>query len=203
MHSFADILILGKEHRRDPERATRELAARAAAASAVFRARIGHMTRVLALEAPIPGVESGSPLVQRLLIELGVPRDHIHLERSTYSTRAEAILAHKLAAGPMLVLTHGYHLDRATRIFAESGPARFSVHTPESFWKIANPRERALLSVGLPSPATITIEARQERIFGMLAALVRPLPRLVRENAETWAGWRLRGSGFQQGHRGG
>lgn len=201
MLSFTDILILGKEHRRDPERATRELHARAAAASAVVRARTGHITRVLALEAPMPDRASGSPLVRSLLLDLGVPSDHIHIETSTYSTRAEAILARHLAAGPMLVLTHSYHLDRARRIFAESGPSQFSVHTPESFHKLASPQERTLIAAGTPTVATLAQEARQERIFGLLATLIRPLPRLVRDNAETWAGWRLRGSGLQQGHR--
>ncbi len=191
---FDAVLILGKELRREPDRALRELRARAAAAAAALRAGAAC---VITLEAHLRGQErSGSALVVGLLGELGVDSTKILRRDLTRSTREEAVLGtacfdeRRVRRG--LVLTAGYHVARSRRLFAEAG-ARAEVHAPHAMWRWANAHEREWIAEGEPSAAAVAREARTERAFTALETAIRPLPHSVRAALEIRMGGWLRG----------
>ena len=151
MFSFDGVLVLGKELRRDPERARRELRARAAAAAAAVRAGAPF---VATLEAKLAGqAESGADLVRAHLLELGVPEAQIVARSLTRSTREEAWLGAACFAEREvrrgLVITGRYHVERARRLFADAA-APAEVHAPMALWRWANPTERAWITAGAP-----------------------------------------------------
>lgn len=190
---FDGVLILGKELRREPERARRELKARAAAAAAALRAGAGW---VAALEAKLQGQESsGAALVGELLVELGVPADRILLRPATRSTREEAVLGAALfaerGAHRGLVLTARYHVPRARRLFVEACAA-VEVHAPAALWRHANDQEREWIVAGEPDEAALAAEAPVERLFSACEAALHPLPAGLRGMIEIRAGswWR-------------
>ena len=192
---FDAVLILGKELRREPERARRELKARAAAASAALRAGAGW---VGTLEAKLRGQEtSGADLVRELLLEFGVPEARIVLRPITRSTREEAVLGAALFAEREaqrgLVLTARYHVARSRRLFEEAGAAA-EVHAPEALWRHATEREREWIAAGTPTAETMAAEAPVERVFGVLEAALRPLPAGLRGMVEIKAGALWRGA---------
>jgi hypothetical protein len=192
---FDACLVLGKELRRDPERARRELKARAAAASAALRAGAGW---VATLEAKLRGQEaSGAELVREFLLELGVPDARIVMRPVTRSTREEAVLGTALfeerQARRGLVLTARYHVARTRRLFGEASAAA-EVHTPEALWRHANPREREWIAAGEPDEDTMAREAPVERVFGLLEGALRPLPVGMRNMVEIGAGVLWRGA---------
>jgi hypothetical protein len=190
---FDGVLILGKELRRDPERARRELRARAAAASAALRAGAAW---VATLEAKLRGQEhSGAALVAEFLDELGVPPERIVARDLSRCTREEAVLGAALfderQARRGLVLTARYHVPRARRLFLEAS-ARAEVHTPEALWRHADARERAWIEAGTADDGVMAAEAPVERVFGALGTALRPLPAGLRAMVEIRAGawWR-------------
>jgi hypothetical protein len=191
---FDAVLILGKELRRDPERARRELRARAAAAAAAWRAGAGF---VATLEARLRGQDrSGSTIVAEYLDELGVPASAIVREEVTRSTREEAVagaaLFRERGVRRGLVVTARYHVPRARRLFADVG-ARGVVHAPEALWRWTNPAERAWIAAGEPDPAVMADECRVEALLSTLARVLAPLPVPVRSRVEITAGALFRG----------
>lgn len=191
---FDAVLILGKELRHDPERATRELKARCAAASAAYRAGARF---IATLEAKLQGQEeTGSALVERWLLELGVPPSGIVRQNQTRSTREEAVLGAALfreqRVGRGLVLTARYHVTRARWHFDDLG-ANVAVHAPESLWRLANDQERAWITDGIPTPETEYNEGKVELTFMLGARLMRPLPQALRNRLEIQAGAWFRG----------
>jgi len=196
--AFDGVLILGKELRRDAPRALRELRARCAAASAALRAGCGG---VACLEAPFKEQDrSGSELVADFLDDLEVPRERVHLRSITHSTRAEAVeggaLAAQLGWRRLLVLTHAYHVARARRYFEElRGPAAVAVHDPGALLRLADGREREWIRAGAVAPDAWRMEQPTERIFGVIGAALRPLPRPLRHGLEIRAGRWLRAVG--------
>lgn len=191
---FDAVLVLGKELRRDPERARRELQARAAAASAAIRAGARF---VASLEAKLAGQgESGCDLVFDMLRELGVPEAQIVRASLTRSTREEAVLGTSLfeerGVQRGLVLTARYHVPRSRQLFVDSCAAA-EVHAPEGLWRWANERERAWIRAGEPGAAAMAAEARTERLFGLLEGALRPLPAGLAGMIEIRAGGWLRG----------
>lgn len=189
------VLVLGKELRGHPERARRELRARAAAASAAIRAGA---TFVATLEARLRGQdESGSTLVLSDLLSFGVPQDRVVFGDSTRSTREEAVLGTSLfierGVRRALVLTGEYHVSRARRLFAEArSPAE--VHGPTAMWRFANLAEREAITAGLATPATLALEARNEGLLDALERALSPLPLGVRTMVEIRAGALWRGA---------
>jgi len=191
---FDAVVILGKELRRDPERARRELRARAAAAAAALRAG-AH--RVATLEARLRGQPvSGAALVAEHLDELGVDPARVVRREQTRSTREEALLGAawlwERGAHRGLVLTASYHVPRARRLFREAGAAA-EVHAPEALWRWATPQERRWIEAGTPDAAALRTEARTEALFGALEAALMPLPHMSRAMLEIRAGAWLRG----------
>lgn len=185
------VLILGKELRRYPERARRELRARSAAAAIAVRngARF-----VATLEARLKGQqESGSSIVRAHLLELGVPADRIVLANQTRSTREECVAARALVQthglSRLAVITHAYHLERVRRYLRDAMPApTWVAGVPESWIRDATPTERAWIEAATCTPQTFAQEQRAERLFGALATLLAPLPRPLRERVEIGAG---------------
>lgn len=192
--TFDGVLVLGKELRRDPERARRELAARAAAAAAAVRAGAPF---VATLEAKLDGqAESGAALMRGLLLELGVPAAKLLVRDVSRSTREEAWIGtavfaeHRVRRG--LVITAGYHVARSRRLFAEAlAPAE--VHAPMALWRWADARERAWIAAGEPDAAALQAERRVELTFGALETCLRPLPVGLRTMLEVRAGGWFRG----------
>lgn len=192
---FDVVLVLGKELRRDPARARRELAARAAAASAAWRAGA---SAILTLEARLKGQEdSGSAIVAGLLAELGVPPEAVLRREHTRSTREEAVagaaLFAELGARRPLVVTTRYHVPRARRLFADVGAPHVAVHAPEALWRLADVRERAWIAAGEPAPADMVRECRVEAVLSTLARAIAPLPAPMRNRLEIAAGAWFRG----------
>lgn len=191
---FDAVLVLGKELRRDPERARRELRARAAAASAALRAGARF---VASLEAKLAGQhESGCDLVFDFLRELGVSEDQIVRASLSRSTREEAVLGTSLfeerGVQRGLVVTARYHVPRSRQLFRDArAPAE--VHAPEGLWRWANERERAWITEGAPSTAAMAAEARTEGLFRVLEGALRPLPVAMASLIEIRAGAWLRG----------
>lgn len=191
---FDAVLILGKELRRDPDRARRELRARAAAAAAAWRAGA---TFVATLEARLRGQEeSGSTIVRAYLRELGVPDAAVVYADTTRSTREEAVQGAALfrARGVRrgLVVTARYHVPRARRLFADVG-APVAVHAPEALWRWATPGERAWIADGEPIPSVMADECRIEAVLSQLARALAPLPVTARSRVEIAAGAWFRG----------
>lgn len=193
--SFDGVFVLGKELRRDRERALRELRARAAAASIAWRegARV-----VISLEAPLQGQEeAGSAIVASLLEELGVPREAMHLELVTRSTREEAVETLRVrrarGLGRLLAVTSAYHVPRARRYFEEVHGDGAVVAPPEVLLDRANAQERRWILDGTPSPEAMADECRVEATLSTLSRLLAPLPAPVAWPLEVWAGGLWRG----------
>lgn len=183
-------MVLGKELRRSPERAVRELQARTAAGSVALRRGATHL---LTLEARLRGQErSGSSIVLDMLRALEVPMDRVVSANQTRSTREEVLeaqrLARELGVERLLVVTTSYHLRRARRYFADCAPGLAWVTTPESLLQGARPLERDWILGGVPDADAMAHESRMERIFGGMAQLLRPLPGPVRWAIEVHAG---------------
>lgn len=192
---FDAVVVLGKELRRDPERARRELMARAAAAAAAIR---GGATVVYTLEALLRGqADSGSAIVTRFLLELGVPRDQIVARDWTRSTREEAARASAMVREGghrrALIVTAAYHVPRARRHF-EDVCTLGEVHSPEVMWRFANAGERAWISAGASGEEALGRERKAEIVLGGLANALAPFPRVVRHGIEIAAGVAWRGT---------
>lgn len=190
------VLVLGKELRGHPERAKCELRARAAAAAALIRAGA---VFVATMEAKLRGQDqSGSALVHAALLDFGVPASRIVMANATRSTREEAVLGTSLFAERGvrrgLVLTAEYHVARARRLFRDT-VASVEVHAPSAAWRWANERERLAIAAACPTPETLVIEARNERLLGSLELALSPLPLGLRTMLEIRAGAVWRGVG--------
>lgn len=198
------VVVLGKELRRFPERARRELAARSAAA-ALVQPLLGPPGRVLTLEAPLRGqAAAGSAIVVDELQALGVPDAVVLQRQASRSTREEALLTARLAAelglGRVLVITSRYHLARAARIFEEvMGPEAVRCVTPEQVGAALGVDEASphgqRIRAGCCDRAALREEAVSERVFGLFAWVLRPLPRRWRWGLEVGAAVVLRGLG--------
>lgn len=194
---FDGVMILGKELRRDRERALRELWARCAAATVVWR-DLGAQ-KIVSLEAPLQGQEeAGSRIVARMLTELGVPEEALHLELHTRSTREEALglkrVADQYGWGRVLGLTAAYHVPRSRRYFYEVlGHDRVAVLPPEVFLARATPTERQHILAGAPHPEAMDQERKVEATFLALSRVLRPLPGTLRWELEVLAGGVYRG----------
>jgi hypothetical protein len=193
--AFDGVLILGKELRRDRDRALRELKARSAAAAAALR-RGG--LAVASLEAPLAGQEeAGSAIVAGYLRQLGVPDARMILRQESRSTREEAILARRLADEQgwrrLLVITAVYHAPRARRLFEEHlGRERVTVHSPQAMLRHATEQERAWIIAGESAPEALAGELRVERVFSAAASLLGVLPDRLRWGMEVQAAALLR-----------
>jgi uncharacterized SAM-binding protein YcdF (DUF218 family) len=181
------VLILGKEIQRDPPRARRELAARAAAASVALRRGAGF---VATLEAQIAHqTESGSAILVALLDELGVARDRLVVAERTRSTREEvragAALLKSQGVDRLWAITSVYHVPRVRQYLSEHLPsAHFGVFSPECFFRDGTPQERAWIEAGAPTPETLQHEGRIERRWLLFARFFRLLPAPFRYDFE-------------------
>jgi len=190
------VFVLGKELRRDRERALRELGARAAAAAIAHREGA---RRIISLEAPLQGQgEAGSQIVARMLAGLGVAAEVLHLEETTRSTREEALGLRRVldeqGLRRALVLTSSYHISRSRRYFREVvGRDRVDVLPPEAFLARARPEERALILAGVPGPEVLADECKVEATFLALSRVLAPLPAPLRWEVEVLAGGVYRG----------
>ena len=189
------VLILCKELQRDPPRARRELAARAAAGAVALRR--GALF-VATLEAQLANQsETGSAIVVAFLRDLGVPEDRLIVAEQTRSTREEVRAAADLlethGADRLLAITSLYHVPRVRRYLADHLPeGAYGVYSPECFYRDATPQERAWIAAGAPSPETLEREGRVERRWLTGAAAFRLLPapwryRLEERLAQAWA----------------
>ncbi len=173
------VLIMGKELLRDPERARRELAARAAAASAALRCGA---EVIYTLEARLRGQErSGSHIVREYLLELGVPEDRIVARAQTRCTREEAregaALVRSRGHRRLGVITASYHVPRTRLYFSrELGPGQFEVVAPENFIQRARPAERVWIEAGTPSAQTLEREGRLESALLLAGRIAGRLP---------------------------
>jgi uncharacterized SAM-binding protein YcdF (DUF218 family) len=193
---FSGVQVLGKELRRDSNRALLELRARSAAAAVSLR--LGAEAAV-SLEAPLRGQPlAGSRIVQLNLEELGISTDRMILDTLTRSTREEALLgarvAHERGWRRLLVITSAYHVPRARRVFEEVlGPQGVAVHSPESMLQHARGLEREWILAGTPDREDMLRECVVEALLSFAARLVGPLPDAIRWQAEVKAGGILRG----------
>jgi len=183
-------MVLGKELRRFPERAVRELHARSAAASVAVREGA---SVVFALEAHLRGADrSGSAIVAECLRELGVAPGRVVRDDRTRSTREEAVEglreARQHGVDRLTVLTHGYHVPRVRSYFAELfAPGAYRVLTPEAYLQRARGLEREWIEAATPDEAVYGDERIAELVLGGLATALRPLPRSLRYRLEIQA----------------
>lgn len=189
------VVVLGKELRHNPERALRELRARAAAAAVLHR---GTGAPVLTLEARLRGQDAtGSAIVRALLRELGVPDAAVVHEDRTRSTREEVVRACALARERgwrrLVLVTARYHVPRARRLAAdEAAGLDLAVHAPSAFLRSASALERRWILDGEPDAPAMRRECAVEAVLSMLARAARPLP--FRAALEIRAGAWLRGA---------
>lgn len=180
-------MVLGKELRRYPERARRELLARSAGAAIALREGAQW---AFSLEDCLRGQSlSGSRIVAEMLRELGVPEHQLVLDERTRSTREEAIEAARLCrergVRRLLVLTAAYHVERARWYFDEAFPEGGAfVSTPETLIAGATPMERQAIRDGIPDAAAWEDERSSERLFAGLAYALSPLPHSLRWSLE-------------------
>jgi uncharacterized SAM-binding protein YcdF (DUF218 family) len=183
------LLVLGKELRRDPERARRELAARSAAAAVAWRC---WRSPILALEGVLRGQEEpGCDIVRRELVALGVPADQITARPWTCSTREEVLrsveLLDQVKGRRMLAITAAYHVPRTRRYFRQiQRPVR--VASPEAFLRGATQQERQQILAGTPDAHTLELERQTERKLDRMEALVGFLPDSVAWRLEVRSG---------------
>ncbi len=195
---YEAVLILGKELRRDRERALRELRARTAAACTAWRRGV---PRIVNLEAPLQGQElAGSEIVAGMLDQLGVPPEARVLRSISRSTREEAVVAHSLAGEAqwqrLLVMTTDYHVPRSRQYFDDVfGPGRVMVHSPTAMLRDAGGIARDWIIDGAPDPEAMADEQWVEALFGTLARALSPLPGPLRWRLEVRAGDLWRGLG--------
>jgi uncharacterized SAM-binding protein YcdF (DUF218 family) len=183
------LLVLGKELRRDPERARRELAARSAAAAVAWRC---WRVPILALEGVLRGQEEpGCDIVGRELVALGVPTDQVIARPWTCSTREEVQrsleLLDQMKGRRMLAITAAYHVQRTRRYFRQA-QRTVRVASPEAFLRGANERERELILAGTPDEGALEMELRTERNLGRMEALAAFLPDSVAWHLEVRSG---------------
>jgi len=188
------VLVLGKELRHYPDRGRREIRARSAAAAVAWRAGA---EVVLTVEARLRGqARSGSDLVIEHLLGFGVPEQAIVIDRKSRSTREEALLAcehaKRLGLGHLTVITHGYHVERARRIFVEL-PVPSRVLSPTCFLRGASGGEREAILAAVPDHRVSRQERLPELVFSCLGWLISPLPAKLRWSLEVGAGALLRG----------
>lgn len=191
------VLILGKEIRRDPDRARRELKARAAAATIAHR-HLG-LQAILSLEAPLRDQpRAGSQIVADDLKTLGVSRRACLFQQRSRSTREEAVLSREIVRQhrwrALLVITSSYHLARARWIFGEHFGCAAQVCSPEVFADRARPQELRWIVRGIPSAAVMQREGRVERRLAGMASAIGWLPDRIRWEMEIAAGATLRAS---------
>ncbi|MEL6341675.1 MAG: ElyC/SanA/YdcF family protein [Myxococcota bacterium] len=192
------ILILGKELRRDPARAHRELRARSAAAAAAARA-VATDPWIVTLEAPLAGQDqAGSRLVLENLRLLGVPDEQVIRMTQTRSTREEAVWFQRLARRHswrrLMVITSAYHLARAGLIFHEHFSGAVRVRAPEAFYAVASAQEQDWIQGGVPTEETMRREGQAELLLAGAARVIRWLPASIRWKMEIAAGALLRAS---------
>jgi uncharacterized SAM-binding protein YcdF (DUF218 family) len=193
---FSGVQVLGKELRRDPNRALVELRARTAAATVCLRMGA---EAVVSLEAPLRGqVMAGSEIVRLNLEQLGVRPEQMILDTLTRSTREEALvgarIAHERGWRRLLVITSSYHVPRARRCFEDvMGSGAVAVHTPEAMLQHAIALEREWIIEGSPENMDMLRECVVEAALSFAARLVGPLPPRLRWQAEVVAGNLLRG----------
>ena len=179
VEKFDAVMVLGKELRRDPERARRELAARSAAAAVAYRRGA---ERVFVLEDVLRGQQhAGSQIVRECLLGLGVPERALDLDRVTRSTRGEAIEAAKrmerLGFRRLLVLTSAYHVPRARSYFWDLlGREQVSVRTPSYALRYATEEERAIIANAELSDEDWAYEQRVEARLSRAARFLGLLP---------------------------
>jgi hypothetical protein len=196
MSLFSGVQVLGKELRRDPNRALIELRARTAAA--VVGLRMG-AEAVVSLEAPLRGQAlAGSEIVRLNLQQLGVHPDQMILDTLTRSTREEALvgarIAHERGWRRLLVITSAYHVPRARRCFEDAmGEGAVAVHTPEAMLQHAVGLEKEWIVEGSPEHMDMLRECMVEAVLSFAARMVRPLPSRLRWQTEVVAGSLLRG----------
>lgn len=193
--AFDGVLILGKELKRDRERALRELRARSAAAAAALRRGA---KAIASLEAPLSGqAEAGSVIVARYLEQLGVSPEQMILQQTTRSTREEAIEGKAVADAQgwdrLLVITAVYHAPRARRLFEEHlGRDRVTVHSPQAMLRHATEQERRWIIEGDSPAAELTSELRIESVFSAAEQALMVLPARLRWSIEMQAAALLR-----------
>lgn len=196
------VQVLGKELRRDAERARRELAARSAGAALLWHR---HGCPVLTLEAPLRGqTDAGSAIVARFLRAHGVPDTAIEAAEESRSTREEVMALGRRAEvrgwSQVLVLTSAYHVARSQRICDDVlGAGVGRVLAPEALLAGAAPLFAAPIRAGVPGAAALARERAAERRLMGLAALLRPLPRRLRFGLEVAAGAVARGADRRRG----
>ncbi len=183
------LLVLGKELRRDPERALRELAARSAAAAVAWRC---WRVPILALEGVLRGQEEpGCDIVQREFVTLGVPADQVVARPWTCSTREEVLrsveLLDQMKGCRMLAITAAYHVPRTRRYFRQAQRS-VRVASPEAFLRGANERERQQILAGTPDARSLEMELRAERKLDRVETLVGFLPDSVAWHLEVQSG---------------
>ena len=183
--------MLGKELRRYPGRGRKELAARAAAAHVACR--LGAVW-VATLEGRLRGHDqAGSAIVAGLLTELGLPGDRVVARDWTASTRQELCggldLVRERGASGLLVVTSAYHVPRTRRYLSQLAPeSQFSVRSPETFLRWANPQEKDWIVAGTPDAEALRREEGVEARISRLEALLSPLPVNWRSQIEILAG---------------
>jgi len=172
-----------------------ELRARAAAAAVALR----HGGAFIAsLEARLPRqADTGSHIVVGLLQELGVCPESLVVEAWTRSTREEVMGAARLVEEQglerLVAITSVYHVPRVRAYLSDHLPrGRFSVHSPECYYRQATPRERTWIEGGAPTAQTLHVEGRVERGCHLLRRALQALPEPVRYDVEiqlvrTWA----------------
>jgi len=186
---FDAVLVLGKELRRDPVRARRELAARSAAASVAWRRWGAH---VLTLEGVLRGQkEPGCEIVRSDLMELGVPEDRIISRPWTCSTREEVVrgvdlLSSQVRGQSLLLITSAYHVHRVRRYVTDWPGAR--VASPELFLRGASAEEARRITAGTPSAEVLSYEDRIERRLGLLTTVLERLPKSLAWSLEIRSG---------------
>ena len=192
---FDAVLVLGKGLGSEPERALRELRARAAAASAAARAGV---LPIYSLEARLKQqIRPGCEIMADLLLELGVPMARIRRRQLSYSTVDEALHMRQLAGvhgvQRVLVVTSAYHVARSRRLFHRiMGPERAAVHGSLGLLSMAEPEEREWILAGEPHQATLRGEGRVERLLTTAETLARPLSARLALHLESRAGRWLR-----------
>ena len=119
---------------------------------AVRTYRAGHFRAIVVCGGPGGGTRSLAAVAADFLVANGVPREIIHLEERSTSTRENALFAAAMTAswpGKKVLLTSDMHMFRALRVFRAAGLDVVPCYFPYALKLNSSPLSRWPLFCGL------------------------------------------------------
>lgn len=119
--------------------------------------RAGHFRSVVVCGGPAGGTRTLAAVTADFMVANGVPREVIHLEERSTSTRENALFAARMISswpGKKVLLTSDTHMFRALRVFRAAGLDVVPCYFPHALKLYNSPLNRWPLFCGLVTETT-------------------------------------------------